>query len=248
MLVLVTENNLRESHKNERTSVKEHFENIALDYDKYKERNRYYYQSLKRLLNELVPDSDESTILEIGCGTGSLLDYLNPRRGVGTDISKNMIGIARKKHRHKKNLSFEVSEAENITIKEKFDFIILIDLIEHLGNPNSAISELRKVSKKETRIIISHANPIWEPILNLLEWLKLKMPEGPHNRITQKELEKILTKNNFKIIERGYRLLLPVNIPLLSNIINSTFYRLPLIKKSGLIQYEVIVKRDTIIT
>ncbi|NQS88213.1 class I SAM-dependent methyltransferase [Patescibacteria group bacterium] len=239
-------NNLRKSHKNHgRTSVKEHFEDIASDYDKYKERNRYYYQSLKKLLKELVPDSDEGTIFEIGCGTGALLDYLNPRGGVGTDISKNMISIARKKYKHKKNLSFEVSEAENITIKEKFDFIIMIDLIEHLGNLNSAISELRKVSKKETRIIISHANPIWEPILNLLEWLKLKMPEGPHNWITQEELEKTLTKNNFKIIEKGYRLLLPVNIPLLSNIINSTFYRLPLIKKSGLIQYEVIVKRDT---
>jgi len=48
--------------------VKDHFDEIASNYDYWKKRNWYYYQNLKKIIREFVPV--DKTVLEIGCGTG----------------------------------------------------------------------------------------------------------------------------------------------------------------------------------
>ena len=121
--------------KEERSKIKEHFDKIAEQYDYYKRKNSYYYSLLKQLYSSLIPQG--KTILEIGCGTGEILNYLNPKHGVGVDISLEMVKIARKKY---PNLSFEVCDAENLTIEEEFSSIntgVSVNLMEFAGTISS---------------------------------------------------------------------------------------------------------------
>ena len=61
--------------------------------DKYIKRNKYYYKDLIKFFKYNIPEG--SSVLEIGCGTGYILDRLKPSKGVGIDISTKMIEAAK---------------------------------------------------------------------------------------------------------------------------------------------------------
>ena len=148
-----------------------YFNSLANKLDKFKARNKYYNEDIKIFLKTLIPEGKK--ILEIGCATGSLLKGLEPSRGLGIDFSQDIIGIAKKKYG---DIDFKVMDAENIKIDEKFDYIIMSDLIGHLSDVWQAFRELHKVCDTDTKIIITYYNYIWQPLLKLAEKLRLKTP------------------------------------------------------------------------
>lgn len=220
------------------TPVEKHFDNIAENYDYFKKKNWYYYKNLKNLYKQLIPK--QSSVLEIGCGTGDLISEMDAHQGFGIDISPEMIKIAKQKHL---KIQFEAITVENFKTEIIFNYIFLADVIEHLENIPSTIEAINKLCSKDTQIIFTYANPLWEPVLMLLEKLGLKMPEGPHYRIPFYKFKKILENNGLQTIERGWRLLLPANIPLISASLNSIFYRIPLLKRLGMLEYIIIKKK-----
>ena len=182
-----------------KNKIKEHFDVISGEYDKYKEKNKFYYRALKKILMKEVGKGKR--ILDVGCGTGELLDFLEPSYGLGIDVSEGMINEARKKYK-KGNLKFEVGDAENL-VKGEYDFILLIDVVEHLSDVRKVFNELRKFDSK---ILVSFINPIFEPGLIIMEKLKMKLPEGPHDRLSVREMKKIFRKNKFEILKEGNEL------------------------------------------
>jgi len=72
-------------------------------------RNRYYYDEQKKHFRFLVPEG--LSILELGCGTGDLLNSLKPKHGVGIDFSAKMLNIAKKKYPH---LEFRLADIDQI--------------------------------------------------------------------------------------------------------------------------------------
>src|SRR5436305_15073795 len=71
---------------------------LAPERDAWIERNRFYHEEDERFLRFLV--GPDQRVLDLGCGTGHLLDALNPRRGVGVDFSSAMIDEARRRRPH----------------------------------------------------------------------------------------------------------------------------------------------------
>lgn len=190
--------------------VREHFDQIAKDYDYYKQKNKFYYDNLKKLLRNFIPAN--KVVLEIGCGTGELLSSVNPKEGYGIDISKKMIKIAKRKYGDKKNLYFSTSD---ITTFKRIspDYIFMSDVIEHLEDPQEVFNQINRVMSKQARFICTMANPRWEPILMLAEKFMMKMPEGEHYRWKYSEIKRFLKKSGLKINTHGYKLLVPINVP-----------------------------------
>jgi len=147
-----------------RSIVEKHFDKVADSYDAGKVRYSYYYSSLKALLGDLIGKNKK--VFEFGCGTGDLLVSLNPKYGYGMDISGKMIEAARKKHSSKKNIKFSTSMP-----RDRFDYIFLSDVVEHLDDHRSTFKELMSVMDDDTKIIVTMANPIWEPVLMIWEML-----------------------------------------------------------------------------
>ena len=84
------------------------------------------FQSSKELL-KIVKIKKGSKILDLGCGTGIVINDLLPKVGtsgivVGLDSSLEAIKIANKLNR-KKNVGFVISDAETVYFEEKFDLI-----------------------------------------------------------------------------------------------------------------------------
>lgn len=218
--------------------IKEHFDFIAPEYDEWKRRNSYYYFHLKKLYRELI--GQKKTILDFGCGTGGILADLEPAQGVGIDISPEMTKLAKIKYSNQPNLYFTNLREDPRLRSIHFDFIISADVVEHLEDVLGSFRYIRSLCDKNTTLIVSMANPAWEPLLVILEKFKLKMPEGPHTRISFKELRDILKQADFKVVGSGGRLLLPSRIIPMADYINERFYRSRFLEKFGLIGYLIV--------
>ena len=70
-----------------------------------------------------------------------LLNALNPGRGLGLDISSAMVEIARKKYSH---LEFRVEDLEDVTTDEKFDYVVLSDVIGFLNDVQATLKRLQQ--------------------------------------------------------------------------------------------------------
>jgi ubiquinone/menaquinone biosynthesis C-methylase UbiE len=199
---------------------------ISQKRDKYIRRNRYYYKDIIKFLKFNIPEN--STILEIGCGTGYLLNALKPARGVGIDISNGMIDIAREKYQSNPNLAFFRMDAEHITLEETFDFIIISDTLDYFEDIQQAFKELEKVVRPTSRIIITYHSFLWQPLLKMAEWLRLKMPQTRLNWLNKGDIINLLELQGFEVIKKGRRFLFPRFFPVLSWFFNKYIAHLPL--------------------
>ncbi|MFA5926666.1 MAG: glycosyltransferase, partial [Patescibacteria group bacterium] len=167
-----------------------------------------------------------SSILEIGSGSGTLLNTLKPKRGVGIDISSEMVRIAKKKF---KQLDFFVMDGQSISLNEKFDFVIISDTIGYFDDVELVLKKIRQVCHPRTRVIITYQNFLWLPLLDLAESLRLKMPSRRLNWLNLADIENLLALENYDTVKTGRRLLLPRYLPIISWFVNKYLARLPLI-------------------
>lgn len=206
------------------------FNSIAADRERWKRKNSYYHRSLEKIMKFIIPEG--SSVLEIGCGTGELLNAVKPGNGVGIDFSKNMINIASNKFPH---IKFIEMDAENLNLVEKFDYIIMSDLIGHLEDVQNTFKSLSKVCHKKTKIIITYYNYLWEPMLRLGELLKLKMKQYYQNWLSYSDIINLLNLSNFETVRSNTYLLFPKFIPLFSEFLNKYLSKLFLLRNLCLV-------------
>lgn len=216
-----------------------HFNSIAEKHETKRKKRGYYHRELEKFLRFIVPSG--SSVIEIGCGTGELLNALTPSRGLGIDISPNMVEKARRKF---PSLQFEVGDLEALQIDEKFDYVVLAETIGHVDDIQLALRELHKVSKPDTRIIIIYYNYLWEPVLKFAETVGLRTKHLLQHWLPLDCIENLLYLNNFEVVKKGYRFLLPVYIPIFSSFFNKFLAKLPFFWKLSLV--EVIIARPMI--
>jgi len=199
----------------DRRDVTEHFDRLAEDYDAWKEKASYYYDLLADIYRGIIPEG--SSVLEIGCGTGTLLSIVRPARGVGVDISPKMIAIAAARH---PGYRFLVADASALRLSETFDYVMIPDVIEHLADIPGTFQALLGICHPGTRVVLTCVNPLWAPVLHLAERLKMKMPEGDHRWLPKREIVRIARDRGFTLAVHRGRILLPKRIPLLSSLLN----------------------------
>ncbi len=207
---------------------------LAPQRDRYIAKNKLYYDELIKFFKFNIPRN--SKVLEIGCGTGYLLNAIEPSSGVGIDISEKMIEIGRQKY---PNLKFLQMDGENLSLEEQFDFIIISDTICYFEDIQKVFHELHKVSSSETRIIMTYHNFLWQSVLKFAEKLQLKMPSKKTNWFNHYDTSNVLSLENFEVINFGQRILFPKYVPLISWFCNKYLSQLPVIKNFCLIGYTI---------
>ena len=136
----------------------------------------------------------------------------------GIDFIPENINIA-KKHAAKNNLNikYKIKDLNNLNIKNKYDVILLLEVIEHLDNWKKTLKNISKILKPKGIIILSTINRnMLSRFLalfiaeNFLNWI----PKGTHryNKLVKpKELIGMLIRNKFKIIDLSGMLYNPLN-------------------------------------
>lgn len=189
------------------------------------EKNKYFYDKIKKLLCFIIQPGKK--VLNIQCDTGYLLSSVSPSKGVGVDISQEMVDIAKSRH---PNLEFYQQYPEDLDLKEKFDYI----LFNNLSNTVDILSSFKRVMKHcdpHTRLIIYDYNHLWQPIFELAEKLGLRMPMPEQNWFTIHDIENLLTLAGFDCFRIYREILFPKKIPFISEFINRFLAQLPLINR-----------------
>lgn len=196
--------------------IRLHFDQIANEYDAGKKRQSYYYDQLIRIYRQRIPPG--VSVLDIGCGTGTVLHSIGPRRGVGLDLSPEMIALAQRKF---PELEFRVEDIGRPSRREAFEFVMLSDVLEHLPDLDAALEGLKWYGDAHTRYISTSLNPLWAPIVHLGEAVRLKLPEGKHEWISRCDFCRRLEEHGFIVEESVGRMLVPKRVPLVSDPINA---------------------------
>ena len=176
-----------------------------------KKKNRYVLKkeffSSHTATTKLIKKN--SIILDLGCGDGSFSEYLKKNTKcliTGFDINrikKKKKSVFKKFITHNLNLGLPKI---NLT---KFNYILLLDIIEHLDDPDKFLNQLSVKLKNNhnTKIIISTPNIAFFLIrLGLLfrsfNYSERGILDKTHKRFfTYNTLRKSLKKINFKIIK-----------------------------------------------
>lgn len=189
-------------------------------------RYHHYYEDIAAFYRFIIPEG--SSVLEIGCGTGQLLDGIHPRRGVGIDISPQMIALARKQFPH---YDFYVMDAEQFTLDEQFDYVILSDSIGYFEDVQLVLQHLNRACHPHTRLIITYQNFIWSPFFHLTEKLGLKMLTKKTNWLNMMDVCHLLELEGFEVIKTNRRFLFPFALPLIATVMNRYTAHLPLVNR-----------------
>jgi SAM-dependent methyltransferase len=215
-------------------AVREHFDRLAPEMDRWRRKSWYYHREIQRFCRFAIPPG--ASVLELGCGTGDLLAAVEPREGLGVDLSPRMIEAARARHPH---LSWMVGDAEALDLDRRFDYVILSDLLGHLEDIWTAFQGLRHVTRPDTRVVVTYYSHLWEPVLRVAERLGQRIPLRLQNWLPLGDIENLLELCDLEVVRRGRRFLVPKHVPLLSGWMNRVVAHLPLVRRLGLIQYVV---------
>jgi SAM-dependent methyltransferase len=218
--------------------IRDNANKFAKSRDKWINKNKYFYNDDYSYMRFLV--SKNKRILDLGCGTGELLNTLEPSIGVGVDFSSEMIKVAKKKYPKLGFIEGDLEDPEFVSsLDGPFDYIILSDTIGYLDDCEISFSNLHSLCHSKTRLVISYYSWHWEPILRFGEKVGLAMPSPGLNWLTSKDAVGFLHLANFEMVKQEWRQLIPKKIFGFGSLINRFFGTLPLISRLALRNYLV---------
>lgn len=176
----------------------------------------------------MIGDLSGKQLLDIGCGGGFLANefYKKGAKVTGIDYSAASVNLAKERFPH---IDFSVAAVGSLGAfrENQFDAVSLLDVIEHVNDQEKALREIKRILKPSGFFIVSTDldGSFWEKmfvpkIINFTQrfskegraYRAIKKAEAPRrqfknyhkghcNLVNFEELEGLLEKENFKIIE-----------------------------------------------
>ncbi len=109
----------------------------------------------------------------------------------------------------------------------KPDYLLLNSSIHYETDIQRFLEELHTVCEASTRLLITYYSSLWNPLVKLATYLKLRDKTSEQNWVAHTDVDNLLLLAGFEPIRRNQRVLIPLYIPLLSDIINRYFAPLP---------------------
>lgn len=198
-----------------KSNLEQFFDDFSSEYDK-KLKNSYFSKNLYWVVEEIF-GKIYSNILDIGCGTGLLLNILNelyPNSKLnGIDISEKMI---LKATNNVPRANIVKSDVHSLPFDdEKFDLVVCTASFHHYENDFSVMNEVKRVLKPGGKFIVldSIRDPFylsWLPYY--WDWIDSRKCYSKH--LHEKEFVELFHKSGLTEIKysRKYKLLPVVHL------------------------------------
>jgi len=141
----------------------------SVDYEQYADKyvQDYTREPVNRYIYMYIQDG---TVLDVGCGNGDLLTYIRKNEFPnsflqGIEISKRCVEMCKEK-----GLNVSESSIEDFEPKERYDNIIMSDVLEHVADYKAVIRRVKRMLKTNGRLILTLPNPQgFRALLKLIE-------------------------------------------------------------------------------
>lgn len=142
-----------------------------------------------------------STVLDIGCGIGAVAFDVAKKASkvVAVDLNKNNLEIAKEKF-FAKNIDYVYADATTYNFKEKFDYILLSNVLEHI---DKRVEFLKRIKKLAPTILIRvpMINRDWLPLYKKEIGLPYFSDNSHFTEYTLKTFKEEMKKADLKIKE-----------------------------------------------
>jgi ubiquinone/menaquinone biosynthesis C-methylase UbiE len=164
------------------------------------------------VLTRLSGESDLGELIELGCGAGFYTKVLaaNASHVTATDLSDEMLAVARKQLKDCQNVVVEKADCEKTDFPDrKFDSIFMANLVHVLENPSIALQESYRILKNGGLLLIvdytGYGMKRFEimkmGIRYLRKWGKGGKPPGYFRNLSPDELRSLVESVGFKAEE-----------------------------------------------
>lgn len=211
--------------------------NLAKNLDFWKEKNWFFHNELKGVFKEFIPEA--AKVLQVGYGLGDILSALLPKKGVSVDTDEAISEISKRRHPY---LTFLSHKPEKISFKEKFNWAILPNSVDHFEDIQIVLEKVKGVLTTGGKVVITTVNPRWEQVFYILEKMNLKRKETARNWLRIENLKNLMEVSGYEVEQLGFRMLFPAYIPFLSRLINNYFKEIKYLSRFGAEQFVVAKK------
>ena len=111
---------------------------------------------LKTIENAVSQIDNVSTILELGCGHGEVLEVIyDPNiKLVGIDINPSSIVLTKERFKSRNNVTILEGDIRKLPYPdESFDVVVCSEVLEHIPNPIEVLTEIKRVLKRHGTFI-----------------------------------------------------------------------------------------------
>lgn len=114
-------------------------------------------RNIEAIQTALAAQSLTGKVLELGCGNGTFSASLAPRadRLYVTDVSDQMLSVCRDRLTHLGNVEVEKQDCFELSYPDSnFDFVVMVNLLHVIPEPEKAIRESKRVLRANGKILI----------------------------------------------------------------------------------------------
>lgn len=198
-----------------------HWDDVARKTDAASGLGGYYHERIRQVYSQVIPPGQR--VLELGCARGDLLAALRPSFGVGVDFSPEMITRAKSRHAE---LHFIQADVHTLELDQKFDVIVLADLVNDAWDVQAILERVRAMSHPRTRLVMNYFSRLWEVPLAGARRLHAAAPIMQQNWLANEDVVHLLDLAGFQPVRRWQEILWPIRTPGIDAFMNRFVARL----------------------
>ncbi len=139
----------------QKLDVMQYYNRIAGIYD---DRYREEQDTKINFALQFVEIGRNGLVLDVGCGTGILLDHLkdSAQNVIGVDIAVNALKQALRRPSYHSKVNLLNVDADHMPfLDEIFDTVFVVTLLQNMPEPERTIREIMRVSKPDATLVIT---------------------------------------------------------------------------------------------
>lgn len=112
---------------------------------------------LQAIMKRLSEEQDLGNVIDIGCGTGYLTRAITAQAQHvhATDLSEEMLGIARNELSHCQNVTIQKADCADTGFPdESFDSVLMANLIHVIDDPLSCLMESHRILRSGGQLLV----------------------------------------------------------------------------------------------
>lgn len=172
---------------------------------------RFWHEAKLRLIERIALPAKQERVLDAGCGSGTISDFLSRHAAevVGIDSNPSAIRYASENFKTP-NLRFRLGQFDDLKNERSFDRIYCVEVIEHLYEPQVAdiLSLFYRLTNPGGALFLT--TPNYRSLWPIIEWLLDRsglvapMDEAQHvTHFTKRKLAAVCEKAGWSVNRIG---------------------------------------------